>query len=279
MAALTFSMATTDFTASTTRKYATADTSTLTLSRVMMPWDWIGIVTIRSDSLDLHQGKTRLIEFGRLAARRRKARGLGKPETSGFLGFTHICGKTRDGRFGLRRVTISKRMRSKLHEVRKELMRRRHQPVPEQGRWLASVVRGHCAYYAVPRQQQGGQGIPRPGGQALVPGAAAPQPAHPPELGTHGPSRHPVAAPGPDHAPLAERAIRRPHPKQEPSALAAHAGICAGGPPARAVPTATVRICGSPGLRCPGPPDRGDGFRIREAVPACRRVLATLWRP
>jgi hypothetical protein len=116
----------------------------------MMPWDWIGIVTIRSDSLDLHQGKTRLIEFGRLAARRRKARGLGKPETSGFLGFTHICGKTRDGRFGLRRVTISKRMRSKLHEVRKELMRRRHQPVPEQGRWLASVVRGHCAYYAVP---------------------------------------------------------------------------------------------------------------------------------
>jgi RNA-directed DNA polymerase len=100
--------------------------------------------------LDLHQGKTRLIEFGRHAARRRKARGLGKPETFDFLGFTHICGKTRDGRFGLRRVTISKRMRAKLHEVRKELMRRRHLPVPEQGRWLASVVRGHCAYYAVP---------------------------------------------------------------------------------------------------------------------------------
>src|SRR5208282_1301430 len=56
--------------------------------------------------LDLHEGKTRLIEFGRHAARRRKARGLGKPETFDFLGFTHICGKTRDGRFGLRRVTI-----------------------------------------------------------------------------------------------------------------------------------------------------------------------------
>jgi RNA-directed DNA polymerase len=100
--------------------------------------------------LDLHEGKTRLIEFGRHAARRRKARGLGKPETFDFLGFTHICGKTRDGRFGLRRVTISKRMRAKLHEVKGELMRRRHQPVPEQGRWLGSVVRGHCAYYAVP---------------------------------------------------------------------------------------------------------------------------------
>jgi RNA-directed DNA polymerase len=100
--------------------------------------------------LDLHEGKTRLIEFGRYAARRRKARGLGKPETFDFLGFTHICGKTRDGRYGLRRYTISKRMRAKLHEVRKELWRRRHLPVPEQGRWLGSVVRGHCAYYAVP---------------------------------------------------------------------------------------------------------------------------------
>jgi len=101
-------------------------------------------------ALELHPGKTRLIEFGRHAARRRKARRLGKPETFDFLGFTHICGKTRDGRFGLRRVTVSKRMRAKLREIREELWRHRHRPVPEQGKWLASVVRGHCAYYAVP---------------------------------------------------------------------------------------------------------------------------------
>jgi group II intron reverse transcriptase/maturase len=100
--------------------------------------------------LELHGQKTRLIEFGRHAARKRKARGLGKPETFDFLGFTHICGKTRDGRFGLRRVTISKRMRAKLQELKQQLQRQRHQPVPEQGRWLASVVRGHLAYYAVP---------------------------------------------------------------------------------------------------------------------------------
>jgi RNA-directed DNA polymerase len=100
--------------------------------------------------LELHPGKTRLIEFGRHAARRRKQRRLGKPETFDFLGFTHICGKTRDGRFGLRRVTIAKRMRAKLHQIRDELWQRRHLPVPEQGAWLASVVRGHCAYYAVP---------------------------------------------------------------------------------------------------------------------------------
>jgi RNA-directed DNA polymerase len=101
-------------------------------------------------SLELHPGKTRLIEFGRFAARDRRARGLGKPETFGFLGFTHMCGKDRNGRFALRRTTISKRMRAKLREVKDQLRRRRHLPIPEQGRWLGSVVRGHYAYYAVP---------------------------------------------------------------------------------------------------------------------------------
>jgi RNA-directed DNA polymerase len=100
--------------------------------------------------LELHPDKTRLIEFGRFAAGNRRKRGLGKPETFDFLGFTHICGKTRTGRFGLRRFTISKRLRAKLSEVKTELMRRRHLSVPEQGTWLASVVRGHLAYYAVP---------------------------------------------------------------------------------------------------------------------------------
>jgi len=100
--------------------------------------------------LALHPDKTRLVEFGRHAARHRAARGLGKPETFNFLGFTHVCGKTMAGHFGLRRFTISKRLRAKLREVKTELLRRRHLPVPEQGRWLAAVVRGHLAYYAVP---------------------------------------------------------------------------------------------------------------------------------
>jgi group II intron reverse transcriptase/maturase len=100
--------------------------------------------------LELNDEKTRLIEFGRFAARNRQARGLGRPETFDFLGFTHICAKTKSGRFKLKRITISKRMRAKLREVKHSLMQRRHLPIPEQGRWLASVVRGHCAYYAVP---------------------------------------------------------------------------------------------------------------------------------
>jgi hypothetical protein len=101
-------------------------------------------------SLELHPGKTRLIEFGRHAARRRAARGEGKPETFAFLGFTHICATSRRGRFWVRRKTDSKRMRAKLKMVKDQLRRRRYQPIPEQGRWLAAVVRGHQAYYAVP---------------------------------------------------------------------------------------------------------------------------------
>jgi hypothetical protein len=101
-------------------------------------------------SLELHADKTRLIEFGRFAATNRAQRGLGKPETFDFLGFTHISGKGRSGSFWVRRTTIKKRMRAKLAQVKDQLKRRRHLPVPEQGRWLASVVRGHLAYYAVP---------------------------------------------------------------------------------------------------------------------------------
>ena len=102
-------------------------------------------------NLELADEKTRLIEFGRCAARNRKNRGLPKPETFDFLGFTHACGKTRKtGRFALKRVTSKKRLRAKLREVKTELMRRRHDPIPDQGRWLASVLRGHSNYYAVP---------------------------------------------------------------------------------------------------------------------------------
>lgn len=100
--------------------------------------------------LELHPDKTRLIEFGRFAASSRARRGKGKPETFDFLGFTHICATTGKGRFWVKRITISKRMRAKLRQVKGQLRQRMHQPIPEQGRWLASVVRGHMAYYAVP---------------------------------------------------------------------------------------------------------------------------------
>lgn len=100
--------------------------------------------------LEIHNEKTRLIEFGRFAESNRTERGEGKPETFDFLGFTHICSKTRkDESFTVRRKTIAKRLRTKLKEVREELMRIRHEPVPFQGRWLRSVVQGHLNYFAV----------------------------------------------------------------------------------------------------------------------------------
>ena len=104
--------------------------------------------------LELHPAKTRLIEFGRFAATSRARRGLGKPETFDFLGFTHICARSKNGRFWLKRITISKRMRAKLKAVKDQLRQRMHEPVPEQGRWLAAVVRGHMNYYAVPGNLQ-----------------------------------------------------------------------------------------------------------------------------
>jgi group II intron reverse transcriptase/maturase len=101
--------------------------------------------------LELNAEKTRLIEFGRHAARDRKARGLGKPETFQFLGFTHVCAKTRkSGRFKLKRITDSKRVRAKQHALKGEMRQRMHLPIPEQGRWLARVLAGHYNYYAVP---------------------------------------------------------------------------------------------------------------------------------
>lgn len=101
--------------------------------------------------LELHTEKTRLIEFGRFAAQNREKRGEGKPETFDFLGFTHICtrGKT-PGSFSVKRKTVAGRMRSKLKEIRGELMKRRHSRVADQGRWLRSVVQGYFNYYAVP---------------------------------------------------------------------------------------------------------------------------------
>src|SRR6266700_2414498 len=100
--------------------------------------------------LELHSEKTRLLAFGPYAAEHRRRAGQGKPETFNFLGFTHICGKKRNGRFTVVRQTIRKRLQAKLGEVKAELRRRLHAPIPAVGRWLCSVVEGHLQYYGVP---------------------------------------------------------------------------------------------------------------------------------
>jgi len=106
---------------------------------------------LRKFGLELHPDKTRLMEFGRYAAERREKRGEGKPETFNFLGFTHICGRSRTtGYFTVYRKTIGKRMAAKLKEIRQKLRQRMHAPVGDTVKWLQSVVRGYFQYHAVP---------------------------------------------------------------------------------------------------------------------------------
>ncbi len=181
--------------------------------------------------LGLKAEKTRLIEFGRNAARNRAARGLGKPETFDFLGFTHISGKTKDGRFMVKRRTIAKRMRAKLKEVKAELMRRRHLPIPEAGQWLRSVVRGYLAYHAVPGNLDAvktfGDQVERYWRRAL---RRRSQKANTTWEQMGRLSDRWLPRPRVLH-PYPEKRFDARHPRQEPSAVIPHAGICAGGRP------------------------------------------------
>src|SRR5262249_19249341 len=111
--------------------------------------------------LELHPDKTRLIEFGRYAAEQRKKRGAGKPETFNFLGFTHICGRSRPkGYFTVYRKTMGKRMAAKLKVIQRQLQGRMHEAIGDTVKWLQAVLRGYFRYHAVPgkRSDCGGFG-------------------------------------------------------------------------------------------------------------------------
>jgi RNA-directed DNA polymerase len=105
---------------------------------------------LRQFGLELHPEKTRLIEFGRFAEQNRKNRGQGPPETFDFLGFTHICGRSQEGQFQVKRRTVAKRMRARLLAIKLELRKRMHDPVSDTGKWLRRVVTGYYRYHAVP---------------------------------------------------------------------------------------------------------------------------------
>ena len=178
--------------------------------------------------LELAAEKTRLIEFGRFAAHNRRSRGQAKPETFDFLGFKHICSKTRNGRFMLKRITSVPGCRPSCARSRIELRRRRHHPIPDQGRWLGSVVRGHMAYYAVPGNADAmiafhdqvtrhwHKSLKRRSQRHNLPWT---------RMRSH---RRALAAPGPTHAPLPQRPLPRQHPRQEPGALTRTPGSARG---------------------------------------------------
>lgn len=180
-------------------------------------------------ALTVHPKKTRLIEFGRFAAENRAKRGQGKPETFNFLGFTHISGRARDGRFMLYRKTRRDRMRATLRAIKEALRRRWHLSIPEQGKWLRQVVQGYFNYHAVPTNSQAmcafrahvvdlwRRALRRRSQQDDTTWAKVTR------LATHWIPSARVLHPWP----VVRFAAK--HLRQEPGARIAHAGICAGG--------------------------------------------------
>ena len=153
-----------------------------------------------------------MIAFGRHAAEQRSARGLGKPETFDFLGFTHICGKAKEGGwFTLVRHTIAKRMRAKLVEIKEALNRMRHVPVPEQGRWLGQVVRGYLAYH-LPQFAED-HVLPPLRRLALAARAFAPKPEGQRVVGADGEDRRALVATRQDQSSLAGASFSRQTPE------------------------------------------------------------------
>ena len=183
----------------------------------------------RSSAWSCNAEKTRLIEFGRFAARDRQARGLGKPETFASWASRTSARRPGSGRFKLRRVTDSKRLRAKLRRSRPSCATRMHQPIPEQGRWLASVLRGHYQLLRRARQHRGARAPSANGHPALATGRFGAAASAPADLGADAAPRDRWLPQPRILHPWPDAALRRQNPRQEPSAVVPHAGICAGG--------------------------------------------------
>jgi group II intron reverse transcriptase/maturase len=182
----------------------------------------------RRFGLELHATKTRVLEFGRYASKRRKRRGLRKPETFNFLGFTHICAQNSRGWFEVLRRTQAQRMRAKLRALKETLRQRMHWSVAEVGRWLGLVLQGHYRYYGVPYNYTALKSfhfaLTQLWRRTLLRRSQKSRLTweHMARL-----IRRHLPSPRIVH-PYPERRIRY-YPRQEPSAVVPLAGICAGG--------------------------------------------------
>ena len=181
-------------------------------------------------ALELHPDKTRLIEFGPFAAENRRRRGQGKPETFDFLGFTHICGTKRsDGRFTVLRQTMRKRLQAKLGQVKTELRRRLHDPVPEVGSWLRSIVGGHLRYYGVPTNSRALRLFRLRVGRLWYRSMRRRSQKTRLTWEANGPPARPLVAAAPSVPSLLPCTALASYLRQEPGAVVPLAGICGGG--------------------------------------------------
>src|SRR6202171_510652 len=164
-------------------------------------------------ALSLHSEKTRLIEFGRFAAENRKRRGLGKPETFTFLGFTFICSKTRRGKFQIKRKSRRDRMRAKLQAIKQELRRSMHQPIPQQGRWLQQGVHRSLQSHTGTDKRPDTDPVPLPRHQSLAAHATAAEPERLDDLGAHQAVGRRLAPETANPSSVAREALRRQTPE------------------------------------------------------------------
>ena len=179
--------------------------------------------------LQLHADKTRIVEFGRFAEQNRRQRGEGKPETFNFLGFTHICGRTRKGHFTVLRQTMRQRQQAKLRVLKEELRRRMHTPIGKQGAYLRAVLAGHFRYYGVPMNGPALNSFQRRGGPPVVEDLATPRSEAPPAVAPHAAIHPTLVSRGSYLSSLSATALGRCHPRWEPDALVAPVRICGGG--------------------------------------------------
>ena len=182
--------------------------------------------------------KTRIVEFGRFAEQNRRQRREGKPETFNFLGFTHICGRTRKGHFTVLRQTMRQRQQAKQRALKEELRRRMHMPIGEQGAYLRAVLTGHFRYYGVPMNGPALSSFHGAVGRLWLEDLATPQ-SEAPAVAPPAPI-HPTLVPlGPYLSSLSATAPMRRHPRWEPDALVAPVRICGGGREQPRIPTPT----------------------------------------
>ena len=193
---------------------------------------------LREFSLSLHPEKTRLIEFGRFAAANRARRGLRKLGDLQFSWLYLHLRKSRKGKFLVTRRTRRDRMRVKLGEIKEELRRRMHQPIPKQGRWLRQVVTGFFNYHAVPTNSAALDPLPPLRHRPLAALATAAQPEGPDDMGADEEVGRRLASKTPHPSSLAERSLRRQAPEGSAGCPNGARPICAGGTPAMAFPTA-----------------------------------------
>lgn len=107
------------------------------------------ISRLKKFNLEISEDKTKIMPFGKYAERNNKRKGDGKPETFEFLGFTHFCSQSKQGKFRVKRKTSGKKMRGKLKECKEWLKANRTMNIHIVAKRLQRSLNGYFNYYCI----------------------------------------------------------------------------------------------------------------------------------